>query len=203
MMSTKEQASDSSNIDQIKASASSYTAILGPNEPDVNDYSVDDVVALWPSLVSTGLKIGSPAPSKTSLTQGDWFFDFMTQVQQQNLKVDFICLHHYADSSDVQSGVQTFQAYIESIYQMYQLPIWITEYAMVNFDGSSSGTGNTPDHATEAQYTTAATQMLQTLSYVERYAWFALTGASNQPDTGLYSDDGSSITEMGTAYQQV
>ena len=202
MIATLSQSSDASTIPSIKQAGSNYTHILSYNEPDVNGITVEDAINLWPSLVSTGLKIGSPAPANTKLRSGDWFYDMMEQVKSNDLQLDFIALHHYADDFNVANGVATFQQYVESVYQMYQLPIWITEYAMVNYD---NGPAQVPDLSMQAQYATAATQMLQSLPYVERYAWFALPSSSSQPDTNLYdcSGSGCSITVVGEAYKQL
>ena len=80
---------------------------------------------------------------------------------------------------------------------MYKLPIWITEYAMVSYDSYPSW--NIPDAATQVEYAEASTKMLQSLPYVERYAWFAMPASSSQPATYLY--DGSTISDVGTAYK--
>jgi hypothetical protein len=55
-----------------------------------------------------------------------------------------------------------------------------------------------PTQAQQASFVTGSTTMLDGLSYVERYAWFALP--SKGTDTGLYRT-GTSATEVGEAYR--
>jgi hypothetical protein len=58
-----------------------------------------------------------------------------------------------------------------------------------------------PTDAQQAAFVTGATKMLQSLSYVERYAWFALpTAKEGHQGTGLYRD-GDSPTAAGRAYR--
>ena len=180
--------------DLTSLKSSSYKEIIGYNEPDGTAASVDSSTAAnnWPAVVATGKRIGSPAPANTKLAQGDWFYDFMSSIAQQGSHVDFICLHHYSPDGDVSE----FQSYIESVYNMYKLPIWVTEWAQIDY---SQNPPTVPDDETQVKYMQAAASMMDGLSYVERYAWFALPQSSAQPATNLFDSSGN-ITPMGTAY---
>jgi hypothetical protein len=80
------------------------------------------------------------------------------------------------------------------VYNRYHKPIWLTEYALINF-----GSGpRYPTQAQQAAFVTGSTAMLDSLSYVERYAWFALPSKGN--DTGLYTN-GTTPTQVGLAYR--
>ena len=85
-----------------------------------------------------------------------------------------------------------------SIYALYHLPIWVTEFALTNFSG---GTETFPTEAQQAAFLTAATQMLDGLSYVQRYAWFALPATSATGTTGLFNP-GPAATEVGRAFEE-
>lgn len=79
------------------------------------------------------------------------------------------------------------------MYARYHKPIWLTEYALINF-----GLGaKYPTQAQQAAFVTGSTRMLDSLPYVERYAWFALP--SQGDDTGLYA--GGTPTRVGIAYR--
>lgn len=130
-------------------------------------------------MVATSKRIGSPAPANTKLVQDDWFYDFMSSITQKGSHVDFICLHHYASDGDVNE----FQSYIESVYNMYKLPIWVTERAYVDY---MQNPPKVPDDNTQVTYMQVAVKMLDSLSYVERYAWFALPESSAQAATNLF-----------------
>ncbi|KAI9869740.1 MAG: hypothetical protein M1830_005143, partial [Pleopsidium flavum] len=186
-----------SNLALIK---SKYKTLLGFNEPD-SSLKLSDAIAAWPSIVGTGLRIGSPAPAHTSLKKGDWFFDFMANVTESGLRPDFICLHHYSSTFNVTAGVENFQAYLHGVYEYYQLPIWVTEFAMVSYQADGSWI-TPPDLKTQADYATAASTMLQGLPFVERFAWFAVPQNKNQPPTNLYDNNGN-ITLVGKAYKAV
>lgn len=175
--------------------SSSYKEIIGYNEPDVSGSAVDVNTAIsnWPAVVATGKRIGSPAPANTKLVQGDWFYDFMSGIEAKGSHVDFICLHHYLPTG----SVLDFQSYIEGVYNMYRLPIWVTEWAYVDY---SQNPPRVPSDSEQTTFMTAAAQMMEGLSYVERYAWFALPESTVQPATELFDSSGN-ITPMGTAYK--
>ena len=124
----------------------------------------------------------------------------MTQIKAMGSKVDFIALHHYArEFNDIDAAVANFKRYIQSVYDMYKLPVWVTEFAMVDY-WQLGGEYTTPDDATQVQFLTAACKMLEGLEYVERYAWFALPQNSAQPPTHLFDTSGN-ITVIGQAYK--
>ncbi|MCJ1239080.1 hypothetical protein MMC14_007073, partial [Varicellaria rhodocarpa] len=159
----------------IRALKSKYTHILSFTEPDINDFSVASAIDLYPSLIETGLKIGSPAPFNTTLVPGDWLYEFMSNITAKELPLDFIALHYFSNDFNVTAAVAKFKKYVESVFRMYRLPIWVTEYAMISFDhGVLPKQVKVPRVETQAQFATAATEMLNGLVFVERYAWFAL-----------------------------
>lgn len=184
-----------STSDYSSLASSSYKEVVGWNEPDATAAPVDSATAaqVWPNIVKTvGKRMGSPAPASTSLTQGDWFYDFMTSVIKAGSPPDFICLHYYSPNGDVSK----FQSYIEGVYNMYKLPIWVTEWAYVDY---SKDPATVPSTAEQVAYMQAAVKMMDELSYIERFAWVAVPWSSVQPASSLFDEFGS-ITPMGTAY---
>lgn len=182
-----------SNSDYSTLASSSYKEVVGWNEPDASAASVDSATAAqdWPDIVKTvGKRMGSPAPAHTSLTEGDWFYDFMTTVIKAGSPPN--SLHYYSSDGDV----STFQTYIEGVYNMYKIPIWITEWAYIDY---STDPPTVPSTAEQVTYMQEAVKMLNGLSYVERFAWFAVPWSSVQPASSLFDESGS-ITPMGTAY---
>ena len=200
MISTKEYDNPAA-FASIKAAGSAYTHILNYNEPDLNKITVDDAINLYPSLLNTSLKIGSPAPGKldTNFVIGNWFYDFMVALRKRKYPLDFIALHYYSSTFDVTTSVANFRAYIETYHNEFSLPIWVTEYAMVDYShGAAPDQWRIPSLAVQAEYAVNATKMLQSLPYVERYAWFSLSNNTNQPNTVLYRQ--GNITEVARAY---
>ena len=89
------------------------------------------------------------------------------------------------------------ESYLQAIYTRYRLPLWLTEFALVNWS-----TDTYPTESQQASFATAATSMLEKLSYVQRYAWFALPVHQSYGNTGLYNS-GPVATQVGQAYQAV
>jgi hypothetical protein len=73
----------------------------------------------------------------------------------------------------------------------------VTEFALTSFAGS---TATYPTEAQQAAFMTAAASMLDRLSYIQRYAWFALPTSAGSGTTGLF-DPGPSVTQVGRAFE--
>ncbi|MER7273197.1 glycosyl hydrolase [Dactylosporangium sp. NPDC000244] len=174
------------------------TVLLGFNEPDLKEQSnmtVEQALSLWPRLEATGMRLGSPAVAYGGDTPGGWLDRFMTGARQQNRRVDFITLHWYgSDFSD--AAVGQFLGYVQRVHDRYNLPIWITEYGLMNF----SGTPKFPNTAQITSFITRTTTQMQATSYIERYAWFSLPAVGDSLPYGLYKD-GSTPTPAGEAYR--
>jgi hypothetical protein len=173
--------------------------LLGFNEPDMasqSNLTVEAALSLWPQLQGTGMRLGSPAVAWGAGDANGWLDRFMTGAQQKGYRVDFITLHWYG--SDFRSAAATDQlrSYVTSVWNRYHKPIWITEYALMNF-----GSGpKLPSAAVQADFVKQSTAMLQGLSYVERYAWFAFPTSTDGTDgTGLYRN--GTATVPGLAYR--
>lgn len=101
----------------------SVTHLLGCNEPDRPDQAnakVDDVVRLWPDMMRTGYRLGSPAPSSV----WPWIGEFMNTCDSLNYRVDFMAAHVYEaiGGSGIASRVKTLSDKGKG------RPVWITEW---------------------------------------------------------------------------
>ncbi len=182
-----------------QAKATGSPDLLTFNEPDMSSQSnmtVAQALSLWPQLESTGMTLGAPAVATGAATAGGWLDQFMTGAKSDGYRVDFIPLHWYGGDFNTADAVSQLQSYIESVYDRYHKPIWLTEFSRINFSG------NGPEYPTEAQlsaFVTASIHMLDGLSYVQRYAWFGLPASGSSP-TGLF-DAGPVATEAGKAFE--
>ena len=104
-------------------------------------------------------------------------------------------------SDDFATGpaVQQLQSYLEAVYDRYHLPIWLTEFALIGYNGA---TAIFPTPAQQAAFLTAATRMLRGLSYVQRYSWFGLPATAEDGSAGLFGP-GAVSTAAGRAFQAV
>jgi hypothetical protein len=174
--------------------------LLGFNEPDLAgqaNLTVSQALALWPKLMATGLRLGSPAPADGAATAGSWFDRFMKGAQAKGYRVDFIAVHWYGYGLTTATAVARLKAYLAATYARWHKPIWLTEYALARFSP-------TPAYATAAQeaaFVKASAAMLDGLAYVERYAWFIFSPEYlGNPGSSLYRAGGSPTT-IGRAYR--
>ncbi|HEX3750620.1 MAG TPA: sigma-70 family RNA polymerase sigma factor [Streptosporangiaceae bacterium] len=171
--------------------------LLGFNEPDLaaqSNMTVPQALSLWPQLEATGMTLGSPAVSANGATPGSWLDQFMSGAAARGDRVDFITLHWYGSDFSTGPAVSQLESYLQAVYDRYHKPIWLTEFGLANF-----GTGQFPTGAQQAAFVTAAIKMLDSLSYVQRYAWFALPANSTDGSMGLFTSSGAA-TETGQAF---
>jgi hypothetical protein len=186
-----------STLDQVKSEGH---ILLGFNEPDIStqaNMSVQQALDLWPHLMATGMELGSPAVSADAATPGGWLDQFMSGAEARGYRVNFITVHWYGTDFRTGPAVEQLHSYLQAVYNRYHRPIWLTEFALANFQAP------TPYFATQSQqaaFLTAATRMLAGLSYVQRYAWFALPTAADTGTTGLVDADAKPTT-VGHAFK--
>jgi hypothetical protein len=179
---------------QVKAGG--YSALLGFNEPDNKgqaDMSVELAIELWPRLMATGLRLGSPGTCQGA----KWLDDFMEEADRRGYRVDFICLHWYDDITKA-DAVDNLRRYLTGYWEKYQLPIWLTEYSGADWKWNERGPVTFEDNARFARESVA---MLESLPFVQRYAWF-----SSSKTRGIYATVGlyetaDEITIVGEAYR--
>jgi RNA polymerase sigma factor (sigma-70 family) len=176
--------------------------LLTFNEPDSGsqaNMTVAQALADWPQLEATGMLLGSPAVQDDAATPGSWLDQFMAGAKARGYRVDFIAVHWYAQGFDPAASVSELKAYLQAIYQRYHLPIWLTEFGMVQFGSPSTY----PTDAQQSAFLTGAAAMMASLGYVQRYAWFALpvtTGATGDGNLGLFAS-GAVATPEGRAFE--
>jgi hypothetical protein len=121
----------------------------------------------------------------------------MSGAASRGYRVDSITLHWYGSDFRAADATAQLKSYVQAVWQRYHKPIWLTEYALIKF---ASGGSQYPTGAQQAAFVTASTGMLDGLSYLERYAWFALP-ATPGSGTGLFAP-GAVATDAGRAYQK-
>ncbi|XUL91877.1 sigma-70 family RNA polymerase sigma factor [Streptomyces galilaeus] len=186
--------------DASLAQARSYGPyLLGFNEPDMaqqSNMTVEQALELWPKLMAAGRILGSPAVAYGGDTAGGWLDRFMSGAKAKGYRVDFITLHWYGGDFRTPQAVQQLKSYLAAVYARYHKPVWLTEYALIDF---SQGT-RFPSAQQQADFVTASTKALDGLSYVQRYAWFGLGADPSKPSSGLFTN-GTTTTAAGRAFQ--
>jgi hypothetical protein len=175
--------------------------LLTFNEPDnggQSNMTVQQALNLWPRLMATGMRLSSPAVASGGATPGGWLDSFMSGAAAQHDRVNFITLHWYGGDFTTSAAVSELRSYLQAVWNRYHKPIWLTEFALIRF-----GTTTTfPRPRVQAAFVTAATAMLQRLTYVWRYAWFALPKSAGDGSTGLFGN-GAVPTAAGRAFEKV
>jgi hypothetical protein len=176
-----------------------YTHLLGFNEPDIGgqaNMSVDAVIAEWPRLEATGLRLGSPAPSWLN----DWIAEFMQKAEQQDLRVDFLCLHFYR-APTAEGVVQELEDFLQRAYIDYGKPIWVTEFGAPDCNSLGwCGNADPLNQSSVDAYIEDVIAMLEGLPFVERYSWFVDRAQDGFEYSAIFDDNGN-LTPTGIAFR--
>jgi hypothetical protein len=185
------------NIDRIKGliAEGKVKYVLGFNEPDGStqaNMSVPEAIALWPKLEELGVPLGSPA---TVGYGNEWMKDFMQQADALGLRVDFISLHSYGGANAL-----NFVNILKQAHELYNRPIWVTEFAVADWNATKPE-NNRYTEAEVIQFMQDATTAMNSIDWVERYAWF--DGSNAALATSSLFDDEAVITTLGEVYAAI
>jgi hypothetical protein len=188
------------NATELNEARHEGNVLLGFNEPDLSrqaNMSVSQALSLWPQLMATGMRLGSPSVAGGGATPGSWLDQFMSGAAADHYRVNFITLHWYGADFRTRVAVNELKDYITAVWNRYQKPIWLTEFALWRFFPFTFASPRQ-----QAAFVTAATTMLERLPYVWRYAWFALPASRHDGSAGLFSS-GAVATAAGRAFEKV
>lgn len=213
--------------------------ILGFNEPDIGSQAnmlFFEGIDTWKEYISPlNMRKVSPAPASPGgdskwLKQfmngeykcinpmdGTWglYSDYLddktkTWVEGISDDVDSVCLHYYRSEINVE-GLLTA---IETLWNTYHKPIWITELSIFGKKGTTVDFSyEIPSRRAEmAEYVQKIVENLDAIPYVERYCWFSYDiDSTNEIDlwdgsgatamfeyaSGLYTDLGKLYSSLG------
>lgn len=193
-------ANEPSDID-LYQSKYKATHVLAFNEPDDcngqsgqynNMCDVNTALNVYENLMKTGLRLVSPACRQGAVF--DWLNSFNALAVQNDIRIDVIAVHWYdwsmnpenSPNEDPNNIFNRFKTYLDNVYALYGLPIWITE-----FNGNKYRT-----QEVNRQFMELAIPYLESLDYIERYSWF-------EPVTGTadFYDAAMNLTPIGEYYK--
>ncbi|ATG47557.1 glycosyl hydrolase [Celeribacter ethanolicus] len=192
---------DAGDVNKKIVSDLPVRTLLAFNEPDSrksagSNLSVEQAVALWPKLEARGLRLGSPAVTQgQTLGKTSWQGRFMAQAEARGLRVDFMAVHYYSTNGDVKA----FENWLRAVHAEYGRPIWVTEFAYIDWFNVRSA-----NYAQNAAFAEAAILMMERLPFVERHAWFAANPypyAGGAPQINLVSNT-LQPTPVGVAFDR-
>lgn len=177
--------------------AASGNVLLGFNEPDnptQGNMSVAQAIDLWPQLMATGKKLGSPATTTgQALGEGTWLDRFMDAALAKDYRVDFIAVHYYPETPDIDA----FKSWLVALHEKYGKPIWVTEWALIDWNDTDRYS-----KAEIADFAREATLMMDDLSFVKRHAWFSSYDYDGSLRTELFDGKGN-LTAIGEEFAEL
>lgn len=179
-------------LDQLVSEG--HQTLLGFNEPDYSKQAnlpVEQALELWPKLMGTGMRLGSPA---CGIPEGEWMSVFMKESKKRSYRIDFVAIHSFTGLE-----VGNYLKRLEKIHKLYNKPLWITEMAVADWEASADKPSRySPEDVCE--FMEAVIPALEGLDYVERYAWFSSPKPSfTLGSSMLFSADGS-LNRLGRLY---
>ena len=171
--------------------------VMGFNEPDSSsqaDMTVEEAIGYWQYLMQPGTPLVSPGCVHAD---SQWMKNFMAQAQALNYPVDYVAVHWYGGAS-----ADSLLNHLQSIYNLYGLPIWVSEFGVADWSASWP---NTPNRYSPEQIYTVMAEMLWRLekkNYIKRYAWFSAAPDLYTPlgTSSLFEDDWTTLTPLGKMY---
>lgn len=172
-----------------KNAVSSFLAFNEPDNKDQANISFSAAIPLYKKLLRTGYRMGSPATTESQYRV--WLTDFTNLANQNSLRIDFVAVHWYDwgnwlstlnRNPDPNAVFTRFKAYITNVYNLYQKPIWITEF--------NANTNRDP--AVHEAFLALALPWLEADPRIERYAYFFETSAP--------ASQGGVLTKIGKIY---
>ncbi len=153
---------------------------------------VDVAVDIYKNLMKTGLRLVSPNGRENA--PFGWLKEFHDKANAQDIRIDVIGVHWYDWGSNPENSpnadpnliFQRFVNYLNDVHNLYGLPIWITEF------NANPNRTNAVNHA----FMQLALPYLESLDYVERYAWF-----EPNSDVADYQNTNGNLTNIGTTYK--
>ena len=195
----KGAADDLNDIEIFKQKYKS-THLLAFNEPDnCNDQSgqfgnmcvVDTSLVYYKNLLKTGLRMVSPATRQGEVFS--WLNEFNYKAENQEIRIDVIAVHWYdwtsnpenSPNANPQDIYNRFVNYLENVYNLYGLPIWITEFNANRYR----------NEWVHRQFLQLALPYLEETDYIERYSFFP--PVTDQAD---FFDENNNYTQIGEFY---
>lgn len=185
--------------DEINNKDVNVTHLLGYNEPDNSSDSREhyvepaDVIAAWPEMLNSGLRIGSPA--NTSINTH--LYTMINGIKANGQRMDYAVVHCYWGGG----SPSWVMSQLKALHDNTGLPIWITELnyganwtTETFWENRDNPTAN--DLERQRQWVAEMVSLLEAADYIERYAIYNWV----QNCRKVYDDATGQLTPAGVAY---
>ncbi|MBP6865185.1 MAG: discoidin domain-containing protein [Candidatus Didemnitutus sp.] len=191
------------NIQRDVQSNSKPVYLLGFNEPDKSEQAnmtVADALARWPRLEAQQVPLVAPVPANALGTWLDGTSGFHALANSLGYRRDYTAVHWYA-APDSNAAI----SHLQSVYNKYGRPVWLTEFSAVRWSGTATWT-----ERDNFNFLAEFMWRAEALTWLKRYSLFAFIQASpgvNQsapdpaeaPRSNALRSDGS-LTPFGALY---
>ena len=168
--------------------------LLAFNEPDHEDQSnlsVEQALSVWHILESSNFPLVSPSCANPL---GEWMKDFMEESSKRNYRVDVVGVHDYGGTNP-----RAFQTTMKTIYELYQKPILITEFAPADWHATTPEENCHSPHDV-LEFMKVVLPWMESQSWIIGYAWFPFSFDSPVGTcSALYGKNGK-LTDCGKFY---
>jgi len=188
---------DAQSRDAVWLASAQPAYLLCCNEPDnasQANLSTNAVIGLWPAFEALGVPLVGPG---TQNTEDAWENNFYSLIAANHYRVDYAAVHEYVPPN---SG--SLISDLESVYNAYGHPVWLTEFSPVDWSGCKCW-------SEDDNYNFLAEFMWQAenTSWLMRYAVFPFSNSnSDSPwvDDGftgsIFLSDGQTLSPYGELY---
>jgi Glycosyl hydrolase catalytic core len=171
--------------------------IMGFNEPDHDNQAGMDVAAAidrWSTLQKLGIPLVSPSPARAT---GPWMKQFMGNVSQLNLRIDYIGVHSYGGAN-----VTRFQRRMTEIHDMYGLPLVVTELACADWKALNI-VENRYSPSRVLDFMKQALPWMEQTEWIIGYSWFPFNITKPIGWSSALFDVTGNLTALGRYYKSV
>jgi len=131
-----------------------------------------------------------------------WMQQFMSGAASDGYNIPAVAVHDY------DTNASSFLSYIDTVYNMYGKPLWITEFADTDEPYIDWATTNFTSVGVDdcVAFINAVLPGLESRPYVVRYSWYCQATGSSSPSSqglgtaALWNSD-KTLTEVGAAYK--
>ncbi len=157
-------------------SRAQVTCAMGFNEPDKEDQSnipEEDAADQWPRFERMRLPLVGPCPAQNN---GTWRKTYEPLAEERGLRSEYMALHWYAGCNG--GSPQNIINVINNLYNAYGKPIWITEFAVKDWSGTSTGWDRNDNFNWLAEFLWRA----ESIDHLKKYSLFEWGTEDNNAD---------------------
>ncbi|VGO15663.1 hypothetical protein PDESU_04248 [Pontiella desulfatans] len=155
------------------------TTVLGFNEPDLPDQAnMEEATAAyqWPRLERMRLPLAGPVPAAY---KGTWRQNYEAIADEEGLRSEYMAMHWYSPNGASSGSPSTLISNMQTLYNTYGKPIWLTEFSTRDFDGTKTSWSRNHNFNFLAEFIWRA----ESLPWLKKYSVFEWGVSGGDPAT--------------------